>query len=243
MYSRDYAIKVDFKVFNTQFFPFDTKAIFVNDDIGCKMTAHLVSGSVPIDLTDSFVTVNIQESNGDAYSLVCEILDPLNGVVSIDLPHTLNDENGTNIFEIVIRNSDDSKFVSPLLKYRVTTGIGEGDDIPEEEPKLLILDSLISNLQKLDTNFKDGIMRVSQLESAENIRVSNEDVRISNENERQEIFHSTIDRINSTISSGTNDLEVKEARISLDGTVYDTLNQRINAIENSPYILFETIEG
>ena len=242
MYSRDYAIKVDFKVFPTQF-PFDTKAIFVNDDIGCKMTAHLVSGSVPIDLTDSFVTVNIQESNGDVYSLVCEILDPLNGVVSIDLPHTLNDENGTNIFEIVIRNSDDSKFVSPLLKYRVTTGIGEGDDIPEEEPKLLILDSLISNLQKLDTNFKDGIMRVSQLESAENIRVSNEDVRISNENERQEIFHSTIDRINSTISSGTNDLEVKEARISLDGTVYDTLNQRINAIENSPYILFETIEG
>lgn len=242
MYSRDYSIKVDFKVFNTQF-PFDTKAIFVNDDIGCKMTAHLVSGSVPIDLTDSFVTVNIQESNGDVYSLVCEILDPLNGVVSIDLPHTLNDENGTNIFEIVIRNSDDSKFVSPLLKYRVTTGIGEGDDIPEEEPKLLILDSLISNLQKLDINFKDGIMRVSQLESAENIRVSNEDVRISNENERQEIFSSTIDRINSTISSGTNDLEVKEARISLDGTVYDTLNQRINAIENSPYILFETIEG
>ena len=242
MYSRDYAIKVDFKVFNTQF-PFDTKAVFVNDDIGCKMTAHLVSGSVPIDLTDSFVTVNIQESNGDVYSLVCEILDHLNGVVSIDLPHTLNDESGTNIFEIVIRNSDDSKFVSPLLKYRVTTGIGEGDDIPEEEPKLLILDSLISNLQKLDINFKDGIMRVSQLESAESVRVSNEDVRISNENERQEIFSSTIDRINSTISSGTNDLEVKEARISLDGTVYDTLNQRINAIENSPYILFETIEG
>ena len=242
MYSRDYAIKVDFKVFPTQF-PFDTKVVFVNGDIGCKMTAHLVSGGIPIDLTDSLVTVNIQESNGDVYSLVCEILDPLNGVVSIDLPHTLNDENGTNIFEIVIRNSDDSKFVSPLLKYRVTTGIGEGDDIPEEEPKLLILDSLISNLQKLDINFKDGIMRVSQLESAENIRVSNEDVRISNENERQEIFSSTIDRINSTISSGTNDLEVKEARISLDGTVYDTLNQRINAIENSPYILFETIEG
>ena len=110
MYSRDYAIKVDFKVFPTQF-PFDTKAVFVNGDIGCKMTAHLVSGGIPIDLTDSFVTVNIQESNGDVYSLVCEILDPLNGVVSIDLPHTLNDENGTNIFEIVIRNSNDSKFI------------------------------------------------------------------------------------------------------------------------------------
>ena len=29
----------------------------------------------------------------------------------------------------------------------------------------------------------------------------------------------------------------------MDGTVYDTLNQRINAIENNPYILFETVEG
>jgi hypothetical protein len=42
---------------------------------------------------------------------------------------------------------------------------------------------------------------------------------------------------------GTHDLELKEARVSMDGTVYDTLNQRINAIENNPYILFETVEG
>lgn len=241
MYSRDYAIKVDFKVFPTQF-PFDTKAVFVNGDVGCKMTAHLVSGGIPIDLTDSLVTINIKESNDSVYTLTCEILDKLNGIVSINLPYSLNDDVGTNIFEIVIRNSDGSIFVSPLLKYRVMAGIGLGD-IPEEEPKLLLLDSLISNVQKLDINFKDGIIRVSQLESSENTRISNEDTRIANENERQKIFNSTIDRINAAISSGTNDLEVKEARTSLDGTVYDTLNQRINAIESSPYILFETIEG
>lgn len=29
----------------------------------------------------------------------------------------------------------------------------------------------------------------------------------------------------------------------MDGTVYDTLNQRISAIETNPYILFETVEG
>lgn len=74
-------------------------------------------------------------------------------------------------------------------------------------------------------------------------RISNENTRISNENRRQEVFDSTIDRINSAISGGTHDLEVKEARVSMDGTVYDTLNQRINAIENNPYILFETVEG
>ena len=241
MYSRDYAIKVDFKVFPTQF-PFDTKAVFVNDDVGCKMTAHLVSGGIPIDLTDTFVTVNIRESNGNVYSLTCEILDKLSGVIAIDLPHSLNDENGVNIFEIVIRNSDDSVFVSPLLKYRVITGIGTGD-IPEEEPKLLILDSLISKVHKLDIDFQDGIRRVSQLELSESIRVSNENERISNENNRQEVFNSTIDRINTAIASGTNDLEVREARISMDGTVYDTLNQRISAIETNPYILFETVEG
>ena len=150
--------------------------------------------------------------------------------------------NGGNLFEIVIRNSDDRVFVSPLLKYRVITGIGTGD-IPEEEPKLLILDSLISKVHKLDVNFQNGISRVSQLEASENIRVSNEDIRISNEINRQEIFNSTIDRINTAIASGTNDLEVREARISMDGTVYDTLNQRISAIETNPYILFETVEG
>lgn len=126
MYSRDYAIKVDFKVFPTQF-PFDTKAVFVNGDVGCKMTAHLVSGGIPIDLTDSLVTINIKESNDSVYTLTCEILDKLNGIVSINLPHSLNDDVGTNIFEIVIRNSDDSVFVSPLLKYRVVAGVGTGD--------------------------------------------------------------------------------------------------------------------
>ena len=241
MYSRDYAIKVDFKVFPTQF-PFDTKAVFVNGDIGCKMTVHLVSGGIPIDLTDSLVTINIKESNDSVYTLTCEILDKLNGIVSINLPHSLNDDVGTNIFEIVIRNSDDSVFVSPLLKYRVVAGVGTGD-IPKEEPKLLILDSLISRTHKLDVNFQDGISRVSQLEESENIRVLNEDTRISNEINRQEVFNSTIDRINNAIASGTNDLEVREARISIDGTVYDTLNERLNAIETRPYVLFETVEG
>ena len=241
MYSRDYVVKVDFKVLPSRF-PFDTQAIFVNSDVGCKMTAHLVNGDSPIDLTNTFVTINIKESNKSVYSLSCEILDRENGIISINLPHSLNDEVGVNIFEIVIRNSDDSVFVSPLLKYRVVAGVGTGD-IPKEEPKLLILDSLISKVHKLDIDFQDGIRRVSQLELSESIRVSNENERISNENNRQEVFNSTIDRINTAIASGTNDLEVKEARTSLDGTVYDTLNQRINAIETNPYILFETVEG
>ena len=241
MYNRDYAIKVDFKVLPKQF-PFDTKAVFINGDVGCKMTVHLVNGDSPIDLTNTFVTINIKESNENVYSLSCEILDRENGIISINLPHSLNDEVGVNIFEIVIRNSDDSVFVSPLLKYRVVAGVGTGD-IPKEEPKLLILDSLISKVHKLDINFQDGIRRVSQLELSENIRVSNENERISNENNRQEVFNSTIDRINTAIASGTHDLEVKEARTSLDGTVYDTLNERLNAIETRPYVLFETVEG
>ena len=241
MYNRDYAIKVDFKVLPKQF-PFDTKAVFINGEVGCKMTVHLVNGDSPIDLTNTFVTINIKESNENVYSLSCEILDRENGIISINLPHSLNDEVGVNIFEIVIRNSDDSTFVSPLLKYKVVEGIGTGD-IPDEEPKLLILDSLISKVHKLDVSFQDGIRRVSQLESSENIRVSNENTRMSNENNRQRIFNSTIDRINSAIASGTNDLEVREARISMDGTVYDTLNERLNAIETRPYVLFETVEG
>ena len=238
MYNRDYAIKVDFKVLPKQF-PFDTKAVFINGEVGCKMTVHLVNGDSPIDLTNTFVTINIKESNEN---VSCEILDRENGIISINLPHSLNDEVGVNIFEIVIRNSDDSVFVSPLLKYRVVAGVGTGD-IPKEEPKLLILDSLISKVHKLDIDFQDGIRRVSQLELSESIRVSNENERISNENNRQEVFNSTIDRINTAIASGTNDLEVKEARTSLDGTVYDTLNQRISAIETNPYVLFETVEG
>ena len=188
------------------------------------------------------VTINIKESNDSVYTLTCEILDKLNGIVSINLPHSLNDDVGINIFEIVIRNSDDSIFVSPLLRYKVVHGIGTGD-IPKEEPKLLILDTLISKVQKLDVNFQDGIRRVSQLEVSENTRVSNENTRISNENRRQEVFNSTIERINAAISGGTQDLEVKEARVSLDGTVYDTLNERLNAMETNPYVLFETVEG
>lgn len=114
----------------------------------------------------------------------------------------------------------------------------------------------------------DMISRLSAIEIKENSRITAENIRVRNENERIASFNRMNDEhtrkmseasskisdieqrtqrtelnINQAIASGTQDLEVKEARTSMDGTVYDTLNERLNAIETSPYVLFETVEG
>lgn len=50
-------------------------------------------------------------------------------------------------------------------------------------------------------------------------------------------------RVNNIIASGTVDLEVKDSRFNQEGVEYSCLKERLISIENTPQIIFETIEG
>lgn len=163
-------------------------------------------------------------------------IDELNNS-KVSFEHILNDK----IDEININLSQNNTAISEKI-----TDIQEQFDIKMEE------------LEAVESSIADS----------EDVRNSNETIRENQENQRQSSMNNMIntvngkiadinnkissvdnkllqvdDRVNSAIASGTVDLEVKDSRISQDGTVYTCLNDRLNAMENSPYILFEIIEG
>lgn len=119
----------------------------------------------------------------------------------------------------------------------------------------------VANENKRITTYDDiklwhtNVVNVEQSRvSSESSRSSAEIVRNTQENSRQSSIvqmRNDVDsyvsdasnRVNQVIASGTVDLEVKDARISQNGTTYICLNDRLNAIETSPYIYFESVEG
>ncbi|MGL5647436.1 MAG: hypothetical protein ACRDDY_06260 [Clostridium sp.] len=105
------------------------------------------------------------------------------------------------------------------------------------------LHGILTDVSDTKTNLDKTIVK---FENDESVRKSNETTRQSQENIRQQTLTNMNDKISEVdrvIASGTVDLEVKQARIGQDGTVYVNLNDRLNAMENNPYVLFETVEG
>lgn len=101
----------------------------------------------------------------------------------------------------------------------------------EVDNKLIEVDTTVSNkLTQLETDIANTIN--TKFDVAKN------DMQDSISNSLED-FEQRFSQLENENPTG----EIIAARTSIDGTVYDTLNQRISAIETNPYILFETVEG
>ena len=72
-------------------------------------------------------------------------MDQNNGIIKINLPSYVVDENGENIFEIVIQKNNNI-LVSQQYKYSVLNSIGEG--LAGTEEQLSTLQTLIAQVQE-----------------------------------------------------------------------------------------------
>lgn len=137
----------------------DTNAIFIKGDKNTSiLKASITKNNRAIDLTGYTVTANIKEGSKRVSTVVCEIVDAEEGLIEINLPHTLVDERGINLFEISIQKSD-KVIVSQQYKYMVLNSLGEG--AAGEETQLTALQSLIQQVQE-SKNTVDNI--VNELE-------------------------------------------------------------------------------
>lgn len=142
---REYVFDVHFDKYNAST-PIDTKAIFIKGDKNTSiLKANLLKGNLPINLSGFTVTVNIKESFNDVVTLPCEIVDQNNGIIKINLPSYVVDENGDNIFEIAIQKNN-NVLISQQYKYSVLNSIGEG--IAGTETQLTTLQTLIAQVQE-----------------------------------------------------------------------------------------------
>lgn len=204
------------------------------------VSARLLNNGTPIVLTGYTVMVEFSTSLEETVAEYATIVNDSNGEIRIPFKSHVLCEGDSNFEVFLVR--DNSIKLSPKIWYRVFDSILDKGDVSLESNYPILI-----NLVK---DINDGINRADRYSntlSDKLVDINNATTKaIESAKNADKATSSALDsvqRVNSAIASGTVDLEVKDARISQNGTVYSCLSDRLDAIENNPYVLFETIEG
>lgn len=109
-----------------------------------------------------------------------------------------------------------------ILTIRISDSIICDDDISEDDPKVVILDTLIQKVTELDSTLTENesvrAENESERETNENVRISNENTRISNENKRSEEENNRISAESTRVSNESKRVESENLRIAQEET-------------------------
>lgn len=206
------------------------------------MTADSNTGILSVAFMEGETIYNI-----DGATVVCDIERPdgtdlsigavkvADGVVEVPLGVNGTSQPGMYMFDFKIVRPGSKTIGVPLVSYTVTQSINT-DEIVTQDDRLPVLNDLIVKIQ-------DATSASTQATNECNAATQNSIIATNNSIQATNNVNNAMKSINNAIASGTVDLELKQLRTSLDGTVYATANDRINAIEKQPYILFEEVIG
>ncbi|MGL5191678.1 MAG: BppU family phage baseplate upper protein [Cetobacterium sp.] len=228
---------------------------------------QILSDGVPINLDNRIIVGTFKNAKKLIVDSVSSSLNQVKIISSIDgickmlIPVDILLDYGRVECEVLLFDRDQNRYTSPRFDFNIEKSLYNHLDSNGELPsidKYSLLTTLLVEIEKNQTSAKNIIQENTNLSSE--IR-QNENMRISNENERKKSMvdirlevtnsianiNNTIDDVSDRFSRLTSqqqqDAEVIDARRSQDGEIYECLNDRLNAIENKPYILFETVEG
>ena len=142
---RIYTLDVNFREFNDS--PVDTGIKFINGDRNTSIIkAKMLMDNNKINLEGTTITVNLKEglTGYDIYTMICEDVDLVNSVVTINLEPYSVDLAGKNAFEFVLTKGE-KVLTSQTYMYEIKESIGEGY-IGESEDETL-LHTLIQQTQ------------------------------------------------------------------------------------------------
>lgn len=183
------------------------------------LSVAFMEGETIYNIDDATVVCDIERPDGTDLSIgAVKVAD---GVVEVPLGVNGTSQPGMYMFDFKIVRPGSKTIGVPLVSYTVTQSINT-DEIVTQDDRLPVLNDLIVKIQNA---------------TSASTQATNECKTATNN------VNNTLKSVNNAIASGTVDLELKQLRTSLDGTVYATANDRINAIEKQPYILFEEVQG
>lgn len=183
------------------------------------LSVAFVEGESAYSVSDTTIVCTVQRPDGSTLELVCtEVAD---NIVEVPLGVNGTSQQGNYLFDFKIARVGSKTIGVPLLNYTVNSSISS-EDIVLEDDRLPILNELISTIENATNDSKNSTIACKQATTEVN---------------------SALVSIKNAIASGTVDLELRQLRTSIDGAVYTTANDRINAIEMQSYILFEEVQG
>ena len=175
-YLREYG--VDIHIDKPEQNVIDTKAVFIKGEKNTSLLKmNLLFGDEPMNLDGYTVTANVKESQKEVITILATIKDSSQGVVNLELPANIVDEEGKNTFELTL-HKDGKVIISHKYVYTVLGSLGEGRF--GEETDITLLQSLIKQVQEskdgLDTMSEDFNRMKAEYESYRNVMISESNV-------------------------------------------------------------------
>lgn len=180
------------------------------------MTADSNTGILSVAFMDGETIYNI-----DGATVVCDIERPdgtdlsigavkvADGVVEVPLGVNGTSQPGMYMFDFKIVRPGSKTIGVPLVSYTVTQSINT-DEIVAQDDRLPVLNDLVIKIQNATS--------ASTQATQDSITATNN-------------VNNALKSVNNAIASGTVDLELKQLRTSLNGTLHPTANDRINQME------------
>lgn len=207
---------------------------FVSSDINTGiLSVAFVNGEKDYNVSGAEVVCTILRPDSTTLDISCDIVG--SNIIEVPLGVNGTSLDGIYSFDFKIFMSGSRVVGTPIMGYSVSLSI-DNEDILTEDDRIPVLTTLITKVTNVKAQAESVISEGKSVITQARQATSNAQTATKNAED-------VIASVKNAISSGTVDLELKQLRTALDGTVYATANDRLNAIEKQPYILFEEVIG
>ena len=209
-----YDLTIDIKNIDVKY---NSYAKFFDDDRETSVIRiKLLNDKTPMNLENCIVEAYFILADNTYHNEACKIINSSEGVVELQLCQKCL-VKGENIVRLsILKDNEISN--TPVITYEVRKGLYSDNPNFNDDPLTPILSQMLLDIK---------VTKVNQIELQERYEKSLPKI----EGKIKEV-ESLINRVNNAIASGTQDLEVKDARVGKNGKSYAKLGDRLNEVDS-----------
>ena len=209
-----YDLTIDIKNIDVKY---NSYAKFFDDDRETSVIRiKLLNDNYPIDLEDCTVEAEFILANNTYHDETCKIINISEGIVELQLCQECLVVGKNTVRLSILKENEIAN--TPVITYEVKKGLYSDNPNFNDNPLTPVLSQMLLDVK---------VTKANQIELQERYEKSLPKI----EGKIKEV-ESLINRVDTAIASGTQDLEVKEARVDKNGKSYAKLGDRLDEVDS-----------
>lgn len=187
---------------------------FVSSDVNTGiLSVAFISGNENFNVSGADVICSVMRPDASTLELPCEVVRE--NIVEVPLGINGTSQDGVYSFDFKVLKGGNKIVGTPIMNYSVSLSISNDNAVLEDD-RLPVLTMLMTQITTLKNETNSVISTANTAIQNANKATDNTNLAISNAQSATQKAEEVVTRVNNAIASGTQDLEVKEAR---DGEV------------------------
>lgn len=209
-----YSITVDMKNVEGKY---SSYAKFFDDDRDTSIIKiKLLNDNYPIDLEGCTVEAEFILANNTYHDETCKIINASEGIVELQLCQECLVVGKNTVRLSILKENEIAN--TPVITYEVKKGLYSDNPNFNDDPLTPVLSQMLLDVKVTKANQIELQERYEQSFPRIELKIKEVDEKIK--------------EVNLAIASGTQDLEVKEARVDKKGIVYSKLGDRLDEVDS-----------